>query len=428
MPVFAMALAVFASVMLVQLPLVLNPGYFSHDELQWAAIAAEGGAFDWSAIRTFQYRPLTFTLWLALSRLMFEHPQAFHAVIVAWGACNAALLAMLGRRLGLSTSAAMLAAAAFAFGPSAMYVHGWVGTLGDLIWVACALGIGFVVAGRTSRGAIIGSALLLTMAALLAKEAAVSIPLLLALTWWLGGRQHRWGLATLASAVPVAAYLALRVGVLLFSSRHGDAYDWSLTNIPLRWVEYQVFPQNIGVFEVATTFGRGWDDKRVLISTLLWVLLSLALARVGWCWLAAFLVGGIAALGPVLLLDASTNHYAYGFAAVVPWSSPVRGAGWAARAVLVVILSILNLWTRHHVMRKAARRGHPVCVSPALAAAVRDRGTPSYAWSRPMPGTPGFSSVSRTIFPPIAAPKSVRACAWCRKQRRLTIASRRMGD
>ena len=34
------ALAVLALVLLAQLPLVLNPGYFSHDELQWAARAA----------------------------------------------------------------------------------------------------------------------------------------------------------------------------------------------------------------------------------------------------------------------------------------------------------------------------------------------------------------------------------------------------
>ena len=53
------ALAVFALVLLLQLPLALSPGYFSRDELQWSAIAAQGGAFDWHAVQTFQYRPLT---------------------------------------------------------------------------------------------------------------------------------------------------------------------------------------------------------------------------------------------------------------------------------------------------------------------------------------------------------------------------------
>ena len=38
----APALAVLALVLLAQLPLVLNPGYFSHDELQWAARAESG--------------------------------------------------------------------------------------------------------------------------------------------------------------------------------------------------------------------------------------------------------------------------------------------------------------------------------------------------------------------------------------------------
>ena len=35
-------LLAFALVVLAQLPLVLNPGYFSHDELQWAAHAVAG--------------------------------------------------------------------------------------------------------------------------------------------------------------------------------------------------------------------------------------------------------------------------------------------------------------------------------------------------------------------------------------------------
>ena len=36
------ALQVFALACLLQLPLALNPGYYSHDELQWAAFAADG--------------------------------------------------------------------------------------------------------------------------------------------------------------------------------------------------------------------------------------------------------------------------------------------------------------------------------------------------------------------------------------------------
>ncbi|MCY7354869.1 MAG: hypothetical protein LH470_07305 [Lysobacter sp.] len=382
------ALAVFAIVVLAQLPLVLNPGYFSHDELQWAAIGAQGGAFDWGAIQTFQYRPLTFTLWSQLSRALFDQPQAFHAVIVAWGALNAALLAVFGRRLGMWMPAALFGALAFALGPYAMYVHGWVGTLGDLLWMTCALVIGIVVARSEDRIAIVAMSLLLTVVALLAKEAAVSIPALLALMWWFSGRQRRWGLATVASAIPVAIYLMLRIGVLLFAPREAEGYVWSIGHVPLRWSEYQLFVPNIAVFEAGNALSRGIGDKRVLLSAALWLALSIVLARVGWRWLAAFLLGGLAALAPVLVLGASTNHYGYGFAALTAlvvaavWSRAGRGG----RAVIAV-LAILNLWHGVNVMRGMRHVGEVQSVfSPALANAVRESGQPVL---RLLPATAG---------------------------------------
>ena len=70
-------LAAFA----LQLPLVLMAGYFSHDELQWAWRAETIDFVPWIDDRsTFQHRPLTFNLWMALSRALFDAPMAFHAV------------------------------------------------------------------------------------------------------------------------------------------------------------------------------------------------------------------------------------------------------------------------------------------------------------------------------------------------------------
>ncbi len=93
---------VFLTVLLAQSPLIFNPGYFSHDELQWAAFAAQDPERIWREhlwldVQSFQYRPLTFTVWLWLSKHLFAHPYAFHAVAVAMGAANAALLAALLR-------------------------------------------------------------------------------------------------------------------------------------------------------------------------------------------------------------------------------------------------------------------------------------------------------------------------------------------
>ncbi|HET8818344.1 MAG TPA: hypothetical protein VFM73_02245, partial [Xanthomonadaceae bacterium] len=176
----------FTLVAAAQLPLALNPGYFSHDELQWAAFAANGASADWTAIDQFQYRPLTFGLWLWLSRALFDAPPLFHAVLVAAGAANAALAALVARRLGAPPGPALAGAMLFGVGPHAMYVHGWIGTIGDVLWLGLGLLAAWLATWRRLPpvAAAIATAAA-TLLALTAKEAAVAIPALLVLGAWL---------------------------------------------------------------------------------------------------------------------------------------------------------------------------------------------------------------------------------------------------
>ena len=121
-----LALPVFALGLLLQLPLALNPGYYSHDELQWAAFAQAGTPAGLTDPGAFQYRPLTFATWMALSRALFDTPMLFHAVLVAWGAANATLLALVSRGFGLAPRVALAGALAFVLTPYAAYTHGWL--------------------------------------------------------------------------------------------------------------------------------------------------------------------------------------------------------------------------------------------------------------------------------------------------------------
>ena len=361
---------VFALVALAQCGLIANPGYLSHDELQWAAFASGDGPLpwvSWSAVGVFQYRPLTFNLWLWLSRQLFVHPFALHAVLVVWGAINAAMTCALARRFGASPRAAVCGALLFALGPYATYVHGWVATIADLAWLSCALLIGLLVrdARRSWQAALNAGAL--TLVGLLAKEAAIAIPALLALAWWFDGRARNWRAATLSSSLVAALYLLIRTGPLLHAAREGAYYTPGLQNIGMRWLEYQLFALLPQKLEVATTFvGVGGS---VIAAALLWGALVWVLMRTSAALAGIFLLGGIAALLPVLLLGAIANQYAYGFAAI---TSIVIAATWAPATSLgraaIAMVAVVTLWHGVNVMRELRHAGQLQAVfSPALA-------------------------------------------------------------
>lgn len=377
-------LLVFAA----QLPLVLNPGYFSHDELQWAARAAQGQGFAWTETGAFQYRPLTFNLWVWLSRHLFAQPQAFHAVLVAWGSANAALLCAVARRFGVAAWPAAIGALCFALGPYAAYVHGWVGCIADLTWLTCALLAAWIVLRVRAATVVALAAAVLMATALLAKEAALAIPALGAVAWWFDrDRRPRWLAATLASGAVAAAFLALRAEALLHAPREGAQYALALGHVPLRWVEYQLFPPLVPLLETFTTLNAG-VGPRIVAAALLWGALAWALWRAGGRLLAVFLLGGVAALAPVLPLGSSWNHYAYGFAAVAslcvaaawPRTSAPGRAAIAAYAALVLLHGAAVMLGLHAVGRVQA------VFSPALATAVRAHAGAQPLRLRPAPG------------------------------------------
>lgn len=378
---WALPVCVFLAVLLAQSPLIFNPGYFSHDELQWASFAAQDPHWIWrehlwAGVQSFQYRPLTFTLWLWLSTHLFAHPYAFHAVAVGMGAVNASLLAALLRRWRVPAGACFAAAMVFALGAYAAHTHGWVATLADLIWVGCALTIGLIVQRDRKAGFTAVWVFSLTVLALLAKEAAIVIPALLALAWLFFGRNAAWGRAALAAALPVAIYLALRVGVLLFSPREAANYGWDLAFIPQRWLEYQLFAPNPTKMEAGGTLARGLGDGRVVAAIVLWLALAWALWRAGPRWLAAFLLVGAASLGPVLILAESANQYGYGFAAA---TSAICAASWPRMGrfgkTVLAVLAVLCLWHGANIVRRFHEAGTVQAVfSPALADAVARHG------------------------------------------------------
>ena len=387
-----LAAALLVIALIAQMPLIVNPGYWSHDELQWAAIAdvAPGEIIpwvSWTALETYQFRPLTFNLWLGLSNHLFAHPFAFHAIVVAWGSLNAVLLFFLARQLGLAPWPALAGAFAFALGPFAVSVHGWVGTIGDLICLTALLATGIVAGWAKRAGLAAVAAALFTTLGLLGKEAAIVIPPLLAITWWIDNRNPTRLAATLASGVVVAMYLALRSQTLLHTSAEGTQYVISPWNAPIRWLEYHLYPQIPTVGEIFTTLAQG-NYAGVLVGGALLICLLVALWQAGARYAFLFFGGGLASLAAVLPLSSSFNHYGYLFAAL---TALVLAAAWPRTSrfgrSVIALFAALNLVHGAVVMGMIHRVGQIQAVfSPALAATLRDVEADVLLRIRPKPG------------------------------------------
>lgn len=372
------ALPLLLALVALQWLLVANPGYFSHDELQWGARADVANWRDlpwvaWTDVGTFQWRPLTFNLWLLVSHASFGWPQAMHLAWVAMGSAIALALGALLLRLGASAAVARGAALLFALGPYAAYVHGWVGTLADLLWVGAALGLAHSLVSLRARGAApVGAAAVafaFTALGLLAKEAALAIPALLGLAWLLRRGRPVGLAAVIGSGVAALVYLALRLDTLM-APAEATTYAISPGSAPRNWATYWLFPLRPAAFEATGTWFA--SAKHLVLASGLLLALVAAIAWRAPRRALALVIGGSLAVAPALPLAFPANQYGYGFwawvVACVALAWPVLGR--AGRG-LVLFLALVTTWHGVNVQREMQRVGEKQAVfQPALVQAL----------------------------------------------------------
>ncbi|MBN8482124.1 MAG: hypothetical protein J0L88_11100 [Xanthomonadales bacterium] len=377
---------IFLGACLLQLPLILNPGYFAADEMQWwmradVARLSEVPWLDWFNGDVLQYRPLTFNLWLLLAWLFAGTPMLMHAVFAGIGAINACLLgtALLG--MGVSRRIAIATGMIFVLTPYVAYTHGWTATLADLLVGMCALlGLlalhGIASGRRYTRIVALAIGMALVLVALAAKESALALPVLFAAAAWHrpDGRPRSCALFVVVASVPVVAYLFWRWPMLAHAGDADAAYGWSSGNVPGRLAEYLLYPYLLPLFEVAPTLEKSVPRLAAAAALLTAFLFSLAAAnrRVPWTWLLL----QIGLLAPVLVLGIAYNHYAYlaTLAAVgVPamaWSRlPAFSRGIVWLAAFVVCAHGAQVMLKMRTIGVAEHQFHG-----ELAEAVRDAG------------------------------------------------------
>lgn len=363
-----------------QLFLLGNPGYFSHDELQWASFA-DTPYFEnlpWNSfldIGRFQYRPVTFNLWLIIGHFLFAYPQGYHALWVGLGTANTLLLYAVLRRWGLPAKYAFASALVFALNPFSAYVHGWVATLADLLWLAAFLCIALLALARNDetrltsafRFAVIAA---LSALALLSKESAVVIPVACALASVLSPRKLNWRLATIASAIPTIIYLLMRVAII-DKGASGTSYAWTLWSVPLRWVEYYLYAFAPTVFEPAEILIA--SPGRLAVVGLLGLSLFAAAFRAHWRLGWGLMIGSIVVLGPVLLLGFSASQYGYGFGALlcgIGGATTWRLRGARLSQAWIGLLAALLIWHGFNVQRTMLHVGRLQSVFSAQLASL----------------------------------------------------------
>ncbi len=250
-----------------------------------------------------------------------------HAVVrlLLHGAC-ALLVVRLARRGGLTTAGAALAGFVFAASPLAFTPLYWASGIQELLGAALALLAleRWLAAGEEGRGAVVVAGLA-AVGALLSKESALGLPLLLAgFAWWRpgpagSGPRRAWRLERVAAGLLLAAAGGAAVlATTLFETGAGAPYETGglstmLPNLGLaaRWLPAP--GPVVGAKASWLAAGTGW------VLVLAWSVWGVRRWRGGQRLPLVALVGALLSITPVLPL----RHH------LAPYMAYLAVAGWA---------------------------------------------------------------------------------------------------
>lgn len=260
--------------------------------------------------------------------------------------------------------------------PYAVWVHAWVATLADFVWVVCGLLIARLLLARGAfwkhPAPVVVMVAALTVVALLAKEAGLAIPSLL-LVAGISLKDVRWRWAFAASAAVGVAYLSLRYPILADPARKATSYGIDLGGIPLRFVGYQLFPLHLG---------HSWANSILVAPAWRWTSYS---AFIGTCWFGLlrtprhaviWLLMSVACLGPSLLIGSMASQYAYGLSAgLIMFVALVWSGTRVWGRILAVGLMLVSSWhgveVAYHIRNVGLLQAQ---FSPSMADALAQSG------------------------------------------------------
>jgi hypothetical protein len=342
--------------------LIANPGYFSHDELQrfdffvqhgFAAYVEAHSQLHVGSGFGFPVRPFSFFVQGLQNFFLRDFPVFVHLSGVLVTATVASLLYLLSSAFGLPRKLGLAAALIFLASPLSVLATGWSAALMDQWYVLFGL-LALAAARRLVDGTSAGYAELAaifacSVLALLSKETAIVLPLLLSVFVVIDRRRlrdRRLWLAFAAWSLPVVAYAAFRFLAIKSSFATGGAspYSASIAHIPESLFVYFAFPFHPNIAEASTWVFQSRTALALalgfhaLVVACIWRLASLRAA-------VAYLAGYFIFLFPVLFIAMKGSHYLFGSSLVLSLavaflatgaSAPGRLVGLVAGALLVV--------------------------------------------------------------------------------------------
>jgi hypothetical protein len=317
-----------AATLLLMLPVIAIPGYYSHDEWQKADHIARFGLADYmhTYVRIYAgdefgvpVRPLSFAVLGLMAWWMPDHPFVVHLIDVLIHLGVVLLLYACVVRLTAKRGMALASALIFAASPLAIPSVVWAAALMDRLYVFWGLAAFLFtepfIARRAGARALVPGVLCVAFA-MLSKETAMVLPALLA-AWAIATpslrRERRLWIAAAAWSLPVIAFLLLRLPALAgtLAKSAASSYSVSPSNVPGSLLLYFAYPFVVPLAEAVNWVFVG--KPLVVFAVALHAAVVAAIGRLwGWRYALAYVAMYVLCLAPVLIIPIHASHYLYG--------------------------------------------------------------------------------------------------------------------
>lgn len=373
----------------ISLPLIANPGFFNHDELQKIdhvlqfglrdyiehyVVLRQGGEFGTPV------RPVSFLIQGLVALFMPNYVFAIHLVDVVMHGVIAFVLYAVVVQLHGDRRFAWVTALLFAANPLVMFSVGWPAALMDRLYVLFGL-LALWAAHRyviqsESTFSLLGVALCSALA-ILSKETAMVLPVAIVILVLISPEQirsRRLWIATLAWVIPVALFLLYRLPAILnsFGHRGSDGpYSPSFMHVLDGLQVYWAYPFLYQLTEMVNwVFLSQMELNLAALAHV--VLLLLVFYAFGWRVAVAYVGAYFVSLAPVLMISIKGAHYMYGAAVVLStalaallmlrWRRPRYGL--TIVPVVLAVTLLVHTWSSQRFIFETGE-----CMSRALASA-----------------------------------------------------------